>query len=124
MTTKQGNGEGIVRLLIYSGRPDPEWTLGVDRLEELLQRLKSVVGNEKTNPPPQRGLGYGGFLVRNVAVGGRASEFRVFRGVISEGAGRRTNDWRDTQDVEQWLLDEARRQGHGDVLDAIGGLAG
>jgi hypothetical protein len=76
------------------------------------------VGAEEIHPPPAAGLGYRGFLVRGVSVGDRPAEFNVFRRVVTEQLGTRTRHWRDTAGVERWLLEQARRLGHGAVLDS------
>jgi hypothetical protein len=112
--------EGSVRLLIFSGRPDPEWTVGASELEELVGLLKGVVGGEPIHPPPAGGLGYRGFLVRGAPLGQRPADVTVFRGVITEQAGARAAHWRDTRGIERWLLDQARKKGHGQLLEAEG----
>jgi hypothetical protein len=54
---------GVVRLLIYSGRPNLEWHLGSTELDQLKSRLDKTVHGETTEPSsPSRG-GYQGFLV-------------------------------------------------------------
>jgi hypothetical protein len=60
-----GTGEpaGLVRVTLglYSGRPDPSWTLTdreVAALDAALDALPSAVGN-----PPTGGLGYHGFTI-------------------------------------------------------------
>jgi hypothetical protein len=121
MATKSQEGAAeTVRLLIYSGRPDPEWPVGPDELEALVGLLRRVVGAEEIHPPPAAGLGYRGFLVRGVSVTDRPADFNVLRRVVTERSGTRTRHWRDTAGVEQWLLEQARRLGHGAVLDSEG----
>ncbi len=119
-TKRQGGDAETVRLLIYSGRPDPEWSVGPDELQVLVDLLRRVVGAEEIHPPPAAGLGYRGFLVRGVSVGDRPTDFNVFRQVVTERLGTRTRHWRDTAGVERWLLEQARRLGHGAVLDSEG----
>jgi hypothetical protein len=118
-TDKEGVGVGV-RLLVYSGRPDPEWTLEPGEAKELLEMLGAVVGAEEIHPPPAGGLGYRGFLITNAPVGKRPGEVAVFRGVITERPGRQAAHWRDVRGVERWLLDQARRQGHGAALEGSG----
>ncbi len=109
-----------VRLLIHSGRPDPEWPLEAGEAKELVELLTGTVGAEKIHPPPAGGLGYRGFLIRNVPVGKRGGEVAVFSGVVTERSGTRAAHWRDSRGIEGWLIEQARRQGHGPVLDAEG----
>ena len=112
---------GQVRLLIYSGRPDPQWPLAADAAHELAKRMTGVVGGEPIHPPPPGGLGYRGFLVRmTVPVEGLPAEFLAYRRVVTVRPGPRAEHWRDTAGVEDYLLDEARRQNQGAALDALG----
>jgi hypothetical protein len=114
------NDVTAVRLLVYSGRPDPEWELEDDRAKALLGQLTRVTGGERSNPAPQGGLGYRGFLVRNVKVAeARTADLTVFRGVVAEHPGTDGRAWRDTAGIEHWLLEEARRRGHGDLLEVL-----
>lgn len=111
----------IVRLLIFSGRPDPEWTLEGEARDQLLARVREARGKEETNAPPVGGLGYRGFLItptRPAALD--LPELRVFRGVLSVGAGPKAPNWRDVTGVEDLLLNQAREKGFGDALEVFG----
>ncbi|MGH9966413.1 MAG: hypothetical protein ACREBG_01070 [Pyrinomonadaceae bacterium] len=111
----------IVRLLIFSGRPDPEWTLADEAKEQLLAKAREALGREESNPPPPAGLGYRGFLVRpsrSTAV--QLPEFKVFRGVLTVGAGPRAAHRRDVGGVEEFLLAQARERGFGEALEVFG----
>jgi hypothetical protein len=110
----------LVRLFVYSGRQDPEWTLESDELKELLDLLRRVADGEEIHPPPPGGLGYRGFVLENVPLRDRPLEITVFRGVVTERTGERTAHWHDTEGVERRLIDQARQRGHGAVLDAEG----
>lgn len=107
------------RLLIFSGRPDPEWTIEGDALATLAGLFRESVGKEPGYPPAPGGLGYRGFLLRG---DGRQlpSELLVFRGTLTEDPGPRARHWRDTAGLEAWLLSDARRRDHGPVLDNAG----
>lgn len=119
MVAKRDNdiGEGSVRLLIFSGRPDPEWNLDEGELKELMELLTRALGGQEVHPPPEGGLGYRGFLLRNVPIDEKASEISVFQRVITERRRGREAHWLDTTGVEDWLLEVARRRGHGAALD-------
>jgi len=110
-----------VRLLIYSGRPDPSWSLDETAITDLRRRLQQTIGGERAPQPGPEGLGYRGLLVENSArVAGLPAAFTVFRGVLSEPSRERGNHWQDRGGVESWLLAEARARGHGEALDALG----
>lgn len=109
-----------VRLLIFSGRADPELVLEDGEEGKLSERLAQAIEGEPVHPPPEGGLGYRGFHVRlhqHEAKG--PDEFSVFRGVVTQHRGRRVVHWRDIGDIEELLLAEARRQGWGEILDQL-----
>lgn len=111
----------IVRLLIFSGRPDPEWALDHETKEQLLAKAREALGKEESNPPPPGGLGYRGFVVRpSRAAASQLPEFKVFRGVLTVGAGPRAAHRRDIAGVEELLLAQARERGLGEALDVFG----
>jgi len=113
----------MVRLFIFSGQPDPQWSLDEIAMAELRRRLQQTLGVERASPPPQGGLGYRGFLVESLVPAlGLPRAFTVFRGVLSEPPGAHANHWQDRGGVEALLLAEARARGHGKALDALGGL--
>lgn len=116
------NAAGTVRLLVYSGRPDPEWPLSQDDAARLGESFRQAARTDGGAAPQPR-LGYRGFLVRTRAKG-LPAEFTVGRGVIVEGAGLRAPVRRDTAGLEEYLLRTARERGHGELLDALGAPGG
>ncbi len=48
----------VVRLLVYSGVPDPEWSLDDAELEALAERVARSLQGPSTEPPPPWLLGY------------------------------------------------------------------
>ena len=113
----------IVRLLIFSGRPDPEWTLDDEARDQMTGRVREALGKERSNPPPPAGLGYRGFLVRTTRPTASPPEFTVFRGVLTVGAGPRATHWRDIAGLEELLLTQARERGYGDALELFGAFS-
>jgi hypothetical protein len=110
-----------VRLLIFSGRPDPEWVVEGESMQALLERARAAVGREPAYPPQPGGLGYRGFVIHHQdEVLALPRELVVFHGVVTEGPGPRPSYWRDVSGLESWLLDQARRQGYGEILAAAG----
>jgi len=110
-----------VRLLLFSGRPDPEWTIDDAAIAALRERVRRTVGAETTSLQESGALGYRGFLVQNMSkVAGLPATFTVFRRVFSEPPGPRANHWRDIGDVENLLLAQARERGFGKALEAVG----
>jgi hypothetical protein len=67
---------GTARACLFSGRPDPTWTLDRDRVEQLL-RIWAELESTTRDLPPAPPLGYRGIIV-NVPGRGR---FHVYGGV-------------------------------------------
>ncbi len=44
----------------------------------------------------------------------------MYHGVLTEGEGRQQKHWRDVAKVERLLIDQAYKQGHGDLLEKVG----
>jgi hypothetical protein len=90
----------IVTLDVFSGRPNPEWTLTPAESAEFERRLAalspvSVAPAGRTQP-----LGYRGFEVR-----GRPMLVRVFHGEAVNGGLALVDPGRG---LERWLLDSGR----------------
>lgn len=114
---EQQKPSATVRLLIFAGRPDPEWALDENRTNELFAGLRGALV-EKSNPPPPPGLGYRGFLVQSAHP--EVPEFTVFNGVLTVGPGRKATHFRDVNGLEQLLLGWAQELGYGEALDRFG----
>jgi hypothetical protein len=71
-----------IQIDVFSGRPNPSWTLGDASARELLSKLKST--GITTPVPMPDGLGFRGFRV-TVSDGSRDREFHVFGSRIQEG---------------------------------------
>lgn len=110
-----------VQLLIFSGVADPEWELGDDSAEQLAARVRDGMSGANVPAAPVGGLGYRGFFVRNRgAVAGLPGEFTVYSGVLTQEEGSKVQHWPDAGGAELFLLDDARREGFGELLDAAG----
>jgi hypothetical protein len=110
-----------VRLLIFSGRPDPEWVVDGASLQELVDRARAVLGRELAYAPQPGGLGYRGFMIRHQDDALELPrELAVFHGVVTEQPGAKASHWRDVVGLESWLLDLARRDGYGEILAGAG----
>ena len=71
-----------IHLDIFSGRPNPSWTLADGPARVLLSKLNST--RRSTPRPMPEGLGFRGFRI-TVIDGQREREFRVFGSRIQEG---------------------------------------
>lgn len=113
------NGSATVQLLVFSGRPDPEWTTEAAEVEALSSAVSGVVGGQRHDgTPPEGGLGYRGVRVVNAGgVGGMPASFNVYQGVLTCPDG---TSWVGAGALENQLLAAARQRGYGEILDKLG----
>ena len=105
-----------VELDLFSGRANPSWQLSPDEAAELVRRLAnlSVAGNAAA----QDVLGYRGLLISGL--GKRpVRSVRVRDGMVSVEASGDVRHYRDTENIERWLLEKTRAQGYGALVDEI-----
>jgi hypothetical protein len=117
----QSSNSIVVRLLIFSGRPDPEWTISTEEWTALLTQARRNSDRARVQAAPTGGLGYRGFEVYSPTA--RADLPRVVainRGVVTERSETQALSWQDVSSLEQQLLDQARQQGYGNLLDSLG----
>jgi hypothetical protein len=108
-----------VELDVFSGRPNPRWTLPAELADTLRTELAERLPAEPQTAP---GLGYRGFVITNLGqVGGIPQRLRAYRAVLTVGDRDGTTHYRDTHGVEEALLEDARRQGYGDLIGQLGG---
>jgi len=93
-----------VTLGIYSGRPDPVWSLTGEEAAGLEQLLATLP--DGTDTPPVGGLGYHGFTIERPR-----STLIAYQGVVAPpGEGPRTVKSDPTRSVERYLLEIFRSQ--------------
>jgi hypothetical protein len=106
------NGEIRVELDVFSGRPNPAWTLAPAEARELaamIQRLRPIA----TRRAAIAGLGYRGFIVARIGTNGAARAWlRIGGGVVEVTEGATSSACADDGQVEGWLLDQARAHGY------------
>ncbi|HEX2906300.1 MAG TPA: hypothetical protein VHO69_05525 [Phototrophicaceae bacterium] len=106
----QSDDKAVVLLPIFSGRPDPTWTLSANQTQALQQILKTLPEGEAAAMPDN--LGYRGFEVRFES--GSLRRTMIWGGYIqleTEAGTRWVRD--DGRTVEIWLLGTA-----GNALEA------
>ena len=101
--TSRGAAEQVrVTLGIYSGRPDPEWTLTPEQVAVLDAEMAMLPGASGT--PPSGGLGYHGFTVTRPG-----STVIVYRGTVAApGDGDRPYRVDKGHVIERLLLETGR----------------
>ncbi len=103
-----------IEIDLFSGRPNPGWTLTDAEATELRDLLARASVTSFT--PMQEGLGYRGFLIHGMGSGGMAGHVRVFQGLILREGSHADQAWRDEAGAESWLHRLAVVRGYGDLL--------
>jgi hypothetical protein len=107
-------GYADVELDIFSGRPNPHWTISADQIAPLLPEFDAPQLATSGEPP---GLGYRGFLLTDVSAEiGTPTVYRVYEGTVSIGEGDEQTTVADAKGLEQLLLEDARQRGYRDLL--------
>jgi hypothetical protein len=99
-----------VELDVFSGRPNPHWSLAGRRVRDLEERLE---GLEPVQAAGSRGLGYRGFLIRSKS---DAEIIRAFNSVVTITDARGESSFRDGAGLETLLLEQANEHGFGELV--------
>ncbi len=119
---ENSNGETavIVELDVFSGRPNPTWSVSAERSMELLHALQDLPPADQ--PSRKNGLGYRGFVLCNPdRVGGLAPHIRIYGGIVTM-TDDRVQSYRDVHDIEHRLLLQASQNGYKTIVEGV--LAG
>ncbi len=106
-------------LRVFSGRPNPTWTLTPTQTTELQARLASLTATDQ--PFDDSGwLGYAGLvLLQPESEGAPAQTILADRGIVRIENGDQVTLWADpNRSVERWLLDTAAGQVEEAVIEA------
>ena len=112
----------IVEFDVFSGRPNPTWSLSEEQIMELQEALRDLPPADK--PPGESGLGYRGFLILNPdRASGLAPHIRIYRGIVTM-VDVPMQSYRDVHGVEDRLLVQASQHGYKTIVDNVlqGGL--
>jgi hypothetical protein len=95
----------LVTLEVFSGRPNPHWSLTETQQAEFDRRVAGAPVVARNAPIPAKPLGYRGLRARVDTPGAATAEIRVYKGKIG-GRGELRED--PGRALEQWLLDTGR----------------
>ena len=105
-----------VELDVYSGRPNPNWTLSKSEAQMVSGMIK---GLPVVSADPQPGLGYRGFIISEIGAGSK--KITVGNGFITiADDGGATLHYRDNTGLERRLIDGAVAHGYGELLKSLG----
>lgn len=107
----------IVEFDVFSGRPNPTWSLTTEQIMELQEKLQDLPPADELSG--EYGLGYRGFLLLNPnQMGGLAPHIRIYRGIVTI-----TDDheqfYRDVHNLEHRLLLQASQHGYKTIVDSV-----
>jgi hypothetical protein len=104
---------------LFSGRPNPSFTLDAEQAATLATLLRGLPAGGQRHEPP--GLGYRGFVIRDTGDAlPSCTALRAFHGTVSAECGQETRDLADpARTVERWLLAVARPKLTADVYDVL-----
>lgn len=104
-----------VELDIFSGRPNPSWELTNEEASHLATRLAGLPTAAPEFAPPA--LGYRGLVIFNPeGISGLPSQFRIYKGNMTIDDPE-SKYYRDSNEIERWLLELGRAHGYGPVID-------
>jgi hypothetical protein len=103
-----------VNLVLYSGRPDPGWTItqpeAIAHIQQSLQQLPEAA------PPQWPVLGWRGFLLKAGSSSLLPGIVRVFQGTVCVTDDNGRHCYVDRDHLEDWLRADANRNGLGRFL--------
>lgn len=107
----------MVEMDVFSGRPNPTWSLSEEQVVELLKAFHDLPPADKFSQ--ETGLGYRGFLILNPdRAGTLAPHIRIYGGIVTM-----TDDheqfYRDVHGLEHRLLLQASHQGYKAIVDSV-----
>ena len=106
-----------VVLDIFSGRPNPKWTLSIEQVEELKTKLGKFPTAQPKMPP---GLGYRGITITNLSKAPSIPERIIaYNGVLSITDKGVTTYREDVNNIEKWGLNQAREQGYREIVKQL-----
>jgi len=101
---------------VFSGIPNPQWTIAGDLLVQLKLMLAQLPHFHPGLVPEPPGLGYRGIILQFSPDEGVAGSLRVFGGYVAGPQEIRVDAGRA---LERWLLETGIRSTNNDILKEI-----
>jgi hypothetical protein len=116
VTQDLARNTSLVTLRIFSGRPDPTWTLSVRQMTHLSNLISTLTPLIPVPPMMEGGLGYQGFRVERLKDIEVRDPLFTFQGIVWLGPRGDASALIDPERrVERWLLDT----GHGALSSTL-----
>ncbi|MCP3920347.1 MAG: hypothetical protein GY711_32880 [bacterium] len=111
-----------VEIDVFSGRPNPGWTLGAAAVAELRAKLNELPREPQPSPVAAPQLGFRGFVIQRADSSGVMRPWlRVAGGACTDVADAAAAARQDTAGIEAWLVELAQREGFGALLSSARG---
>ncbi len=108
-------GSPTVTVNVFSGRPNPYWTLSDEQTAELKGMLTNLSESNAVEHPV---LGYRGFIIENTSADPELpDEVEVYKHVLTIDQGGNVSFRSDDNNIEDWLTGQARELGFGGIID-------
>ena len=120
LVEEPGSERTRVTLLVFSGRPNPSWSLTQAQDAELMQRLNALAPADRPFDEYQR-LGYAGFGLLLPAIENQPQQnVEVFDGIVRVHTDDLVTLVADeNRALERWLLDTAAEQIEDEVVEMV-----
>jgi hypothetical protein len=102
-----------VELDVFSGRRNSAWPLAAEESQELLARINRLSADGAARPA---GLGYRGFSVYRSTTGRPQRWLHVGCGIVRIADHHHIRHYRDTEQIEEWLRQQAISRGYRALL--------
>jgi hypothetical protein len=110
----------VVTLDVYSGRPNPTWTLSRSIASDLMRRIEAL-STARSKPQPFDGLGYRGVRVQMQGEGETVTVAASNGGVTVVKGGREVHYADPGSRFELWLVETGAGRVPADVLQFVTG---
>ena len=109
----------IVEFDVFSGRPNPTWSLTTEQIMELQEKFQDLPPADELSG--ESGLGYRGFLLLNPdRENGLAPHIRIHGGIVTI-TDANVQCYTDVHNIEHQLLLQASQHGYQIIVDSRAG---
>ena len=101
------NSAPVVRLQVFSGRPDPTWEISPEQMEALAALVDTLTPGVPAPQDEARGLGYRGFSVEHLTHPALGDPLLAVQGMVQQGQGANARWHADPHHFVELLLLES-----------------
>jgi hypothetical protein len=94
----------LVRLQVFSGRPDPTWVISPEQMEVLAALVDTLTPSVPAPRDEAGGLGYRGFSVEHLTHPALGDSLLAVQGIVQQGQGANARWHADPHHLVELLL--------------------